>query len=124
MDVDWPGIRRTARALGGDGTVYVLLRGEGPFEPTVLDAALPRDRAGRSPVNGGWSAGPGGWFLLLEGPPDVVEAWLVRVAHGLEGAGVTGTLTGAPAVAPPVWARRLTQVRTLYAHVGLRVAGG
>ncbi len=123
VEVDRRGIARTAKKLGGEGTNVLLLRTSTPYEVSVLDAALPEDH-GDSPANGGWSAGPKGWMLLVEGLDEQVDPWIEELARALTDAGVEGSLTGAPAVGPPRWAQVLSRdARWLSASIGFRTVG-
>ena len=124
MEVDRAGIARTAKKLGGEGTNVLLLKTTRPVEVGVLDAALPADR-GDSPANGGWSAGPKGWMLLIEGLDEQVDPWIDDLAQALADVGVEGTLTGAPAVGPPRWAQMVSRdARWLSASIGFRTSVG
>lgn len=124
VEVNWAGIARTAKALGAEGTNFLQLRTSQRYDVEVLDAALPGDLAD-SPANGGWSAGPSSWLLLVEGPDEQVRGWIRLLAASLTAAGVEGTLTGAGVAAPPQWARRIaTSVRPINACVGFHALGG
>ncbi len=92
VDVDRAGIARTAKKLGGEGTNVLLLRTSTSYDMSVLDAALPEDH-GDSPANGGWSAGPKGWMLLIEGLDEQVDPWIEELARALgDGAEATPAL--------------------------------
>ena len=112
VDVNWGGIARAARALGGEGTNILTVRTTTPCGVDVLDGALPPDE-GDGPAKGGWFAGPKGWLLLIEGLEEQVNPWIEDLAGRLSAAGVEGTLTGAGSVGQPLWAQRMET------HVGL-----
>lgn len=119
VDVDRAGIRRSHRALGGEGTNVLLLKAVGRYDGDALDAALPAD-LGDSPANGGWFEGPTGWLLLVEGLDEQVDPWIDDLATRLQGAGVEGTLTGAGVVGQPAWAQTLALDGTLSGLLGYR----
>ena len=122
VDVNWGGIARASKALGGEGTNILAVRTTTPCDVDVLDAALPPD-AGDGPANGDGSLAPKGWLLLVEGLDEQVNPWIEHLAARLSEAGVQGTLTGAGSVGPPVWAQRMKPDMGLYAVVGFRSAG-
>ncbi|MBM6400502.1 hypothetical protein [Phycicoccus sonneratiae] len=109
--------------LGAEGTYLIALRGAGPIELSMLDAALPDEPD--APHNGGWFAGSRSYLLLAEGTPEQVDPWLDRVVQSLADAGVRGTLGGAGGVAPPMWTREAFQrAPTFFALIGFRPGPG
>lgn len=118
VEVNWKGIARTAKALGGEGTNYLLLKTKQQVDEGTLDAALPAVEEG--PDNGGWFLGPQGWMLLIEGPDEQVNPWIVQLADRLTAAGIEGTLTGAGVAAPPMWCRGDWDSRGLHANLALQ----
>jgi hypothetical protein len=52
VDVNWGGIARAAKALGGEGTNILTVKTPTPCDIGLLDAALPPDE-GDGPANGG-----------------------------------------------------------------------
>lgn len=123
VDVNWAGIARSARALGGEGTNILTVKTANTYDVDVLDAALPPDE-GDSPANGGWFPGPRGWLLLVEGLDEQVNPWIEQLAARLSAAGVEGTLTGAGAAGTPMWAQRMREQRGLSGLVGFRSRAG
>lgn len=118
VEVNWKGIARTAKALGGEGMNYLLLKTKQQVDEGTLDAALPAVEEG--PDNGGWFLGPQGWMLLIEGPDEQVNPWIVQLADRLTAAGIEGTLTGAGVAAPPMWCRGDWDSRGLHANLALQ----
>ena len=102
MDVDWAGIARAEKSLGGEQNL-LLLKSKRRYEADLLDEAVPADE-GEGLANGGWFSGPPGWMLFIEGLPERMKPWIQQLADGLAAAGVEGTLTGARTVGPPSWA--------------------
>lgn len=102
MDVDWVGIARAERSLGGEQNL-LLLKSKQRYEAGLLDEAVPDDD-GEGLANGGWFSGPPGWMLFIEGLPGQMNPWIQQLADRLNTAGVEGTLTGARTVGPPAWA--------------------
>ena len=119
VDVNWGGIARAAKALGGEGTNIITVKAATACDRDVLEAALPPDN-GDSPANGGWFTGPTGWLLLIEGLDEQVNPWLEDLAARLSAAGVEGTLTGAGSVGQPLWAQRMREKASLHGLVGFR----
>lgn len=111
VEIDWKGIRRTARRMGGEGENVLLLRGNDLPSGDALDDALP-PYDDDCPANGGWSPSPQGWVLLLE-PVTLrgVDAWIENVAERLGERGVDATLTGANIAQRPAWAIQMNRVR-------------
>lgn len=118
VEVNWRGIARTGKALGGEGTNYLLLKTKQQVDEATLDAALPAVDEG--PDNGGWFLGPQGWMLLIEGLDEQVNPWIEQLADRLTDAGIEGTLTGAGVAAPPMWSRGDWDSRGLYANIVVR----
>ncbi|GAA4282496.1 hypothetical protein GCM10022261_00270 [Brevibacterium daeguense] len=56
VDVDWAGIARAARELGGEGSNVLLLKLRSDVDVAVLDDAIPDLLEG--PENGGWTQTP------------------------------------------------------------------
>jgi hypothetical protein len=102
MDVDWVGVARVERSLGGEQNL-LLLKSKRRYEADLLDEAVPVDD-GEGLANGGWFSGPPGWMLFIEGLPEQMTPWIQQLADRLAAAGVEGTLTGARTVGPPSWA--------------------
>ncbi|QGF23448.1 hypothetical protein [Raineyella fluvialis] len=115
VEVNWKGIARTAKALGGEGTNYLLLKTKQQIDEDTLDAALPIVEEG--PDNGGWFLGPQGWMVLVEGLDEQVNPWIEQLAARLTAAGIEGTLTGASVAVPPMWTRGDWDSRGLYASI-------
>lgn len=119
MEIDWAGIQRVRKAMGGE---QVLLLWKAKPAPSVeaLDAATPPDD-GSSPANGGWFATPQGPMLLLEGLPDELDAWIETLADTLAAAGFDGTLSAGRSVREPKWAEALDLGPGHSANIGFLV---
>lgn len=103
MDVDWAGIARAERSMGGEQNL-LLLTSKRRYEADFLDEAVPADE-GEGLANGGWFHGPPGWMLFIEGLSEQMKPWIQQLADGLTAAGVEGKLTGARTVGSPTWAK-------------------
>lgn len=120
VEVNWKGIARSMKALGGEGTVILLFKPAGTVTREELDNAIPEEDEGAN--NGGWSEGPPGWLLLAEGLPSEVNPWIERLAARMDDAGLEGTLTGASTARFPKWAG-MWGVPSLNAIIGLAPDG-
>lgn len=118
MDIDWKGIDRTHRALGGEGTTVLLLRTK-ERDLAVLEGALEGVSAD-SPAKGSWVSQRQGWCLLVQGIEAEIRTLVRTLAQGLAARGVEGTLTGASAAAPPKWSWGLQSHGSLCARFALR----
>lgn len=116
MEVNWSGVARTARAIGGEQNI-LLLKTAHDYPVERLDQAIPQDN-GEGLANGSWFPGPTGWLLHIEGLPGEMKTWTQRLAENLTNEGVEGTLTGAGITKAPQWARTAEPSRVLAALFG------
>lgn len=116
MEIDWAGIQRVRKAMGGE---QVLLLWKAKPAPSVeaLDAATPPDD-GSSPANGGWFATPQGPMLFLEGLDDELDAWIEILAGNLAASGFDGVLGAGRTADAPKWSSALTLASGFSANVG------
>lgn len=116
MDVDWAGLDRSAKSIGGEQNL-LLLKTKVRYDVVTLDDAVPVDD-GEGLANGGWFLGPPGWMLFIEGSDAQMHSWVDELAAKLSDAGVEGILTGARTVGPPAWGRDLYRLPGLSALFG------
>jgi hypothetical protein len=124
VEVDYEGLARSARKLGGEGSNFVVFDPVGEVTEELLDDALP-GQGEDAPNNGGWSHGPLGWILLVEGLDEEVHPWLEELAARLAAAGVQGRLSGAKVSSRPRWALEVERAGgRLYARLGFAPVPG